>query len=113
MFGTSNSKLELLEESHDTLKKLQATLLQYQEDSTLITAYQCAADVFANTKDLKSYIGTAHFIFGAEIPPELSYAKQVAVLNNRAVKLLIDDPVVIPEKITKLLHVVELKLERQ
>ena len=113
MFGTSNSRLELLEESHDTLKKLQATLLQYQQNSTLIAAYQGAADVFANTKDLKSYIGTAHFIFGAEIPSELRYAKQVATLNKRAVRLLIDEPVVMPEKIAKLLHVVELKLERQ
>lgn len=113
MFGTKNSRLELLEESHETLKKLQATLLQYRENATLITAYQSAEDVFANTKDLKSYIATAHFIFGVEIPAELRYAKQVVVLNNRAVRLLIDEPEVIPEKIARLLHIVELKLERQ
>lgn len=112
MFGTNNSKLELLEESHDALKKLQATLIQYRANQTLISAYQCAEDVFANTKDIKSYIDSAHYVFGTEKPAELRYARQVVMLNNRAVKLLIDEPTVVLEKIDKLLHVVDLKLER-
>ena len=112
IFGTSNSKLELLEESYDTLTKLHETLLKYSENASLITAYQSAVDVSANSKDLKSYIDTAHFIFGVEIPGELRFAKQVVMLNNRAIRLLIDEPQVMPNKIAKLLHIIELKLER-
>ena len=112
IFGTSNSKLELLEESHDTLTKLHETLLKYSENASLTTAYQSAVDVSANSKDLKSYIDTAHFIFGVEIPGELRFAKQVVMLNNRAIRLLIDEPQVMPNKIAKLLHIIELKLER-
>lgn len=112
IFGTSNSKLELLEESQETLKKLQATLMQYREQPTLTMAYQCAEDVFSNTRDINSYIDTAHYVFGYETNDELRFAKQVVMLNNRAIKLLVDEPVIVQDKIDKLLHIVDLKLER-
>jgi uncharacterized membrane protein YccC len=113
VFGSENSKLELLEESHDVLLKLQATLKQYQTAPTLMTAYQSAEDVSVNSKELKGYIESAHFVFGNESNAELCYAKQVVRLNDRAIRLLIDEPTVRPEKVEKLLHVVTLKLERQ
>ncbi|MDN4016550.1 FUSC family protein [Zwartia panacis] len=114
IFGTGNSKLELLEESAETLKKLQATLIQYRDNPTLVTAYQCAEDVFTHTRDINSYIETAHFVFGHESNFELRYAKQVVMLNNRALKLLVDEAsTTVQDKINKLLHIVELKLERQ
>ncbi len=112
VFGTSNSKLELLEESVDTLGKLQKTLQEYQDTPTLTTAYKCAADIFANTKDIKNYIDTAHLIFGTKPNPQLRYARQVLMLNNRALRLLIDQPMVVPHRMDQLLQVVTAKLAR-
>lgn len=112
VFGNKNSKLELLEESYETLGKLQRTLLEYQGNPSLISAYKCAADIFANTKDIKSYISTANLIFGAGNNQELRYAKQVMTLNSKAVKLLIDAPTVTMSRLDQLLHIVTLKLER-
>ena len=112
VFGDANSKLELLEESYSTLSKLQKTLLEYKENSTLTTAYKCSADIFANTKDLKSYVSTANLVFGVGVNQETRYAKQVLTLNNRATKLLIDEPNVALHRIDQLLQVVTLKLAR-
>lgn len=112
VFGDANSKLELLEESYNTLTKLQKTLLEYKESSTLTTAYKCAADIFSNTRDINSYIGTANLIFGATSNPEVRYAKQVLTLNNKAINLLIDQPNVALDEIDQLLHIVTLKLAR-
>lgn len=112
VFGTRNSKLELLEESVDTLSKLQKTLQEYKDTPTLTTAYKCAADIFANTKDIKNYIGTSNLIFGTATNQELRYAKQVVMLNNRAVRLLIDQPTVVADRIDLLLRVVTTKLDR-
>lgn len=113
LFGTGNSKLELLEEGYETLKKLQTTLKQYRDNPVLMTAYQCAEDVFSNTRDINSYIDTAHYVFGNTTNFELRYAKQVVLLNNRALKLLVDEGPVSGEKIDRLLRIIELKLERQ
>lgn len=112
VFGDNNSKLELLEESYETLGKLQKTLLEFKENPTLTAAYKCSADIFANTKDIKSYISTANLVFGVGSNPETRYAKQVLTLNNRAVKLLIDQPAVSVGQIDQLLHIVTLKLAR-
>ena len=112
IFGTGNSKLELLEEGHEVLKKLQTTLMQYRDNPTLMTAYQCAEDVFANTRDINSYIDTAYYVFGNETNDELRFAKKAVMLNNRAIKLLVDESMVSQDKINKLLHIVDLKLER-
>lgn len=112
VFGDNNSKLELLEESYETLGKLQKTLLEYKENSTLTTAYKCSADIFANTKDLKSYVSTANLVFGVGVNQETRYAKQVLTLNNRATRLLIDEPTVALSRIDQLLHIVTLKLAR-
>ena len=114
VFGDGNSKLELQEESENTLGKLQKTLLEYKSAPTLTTAYQCASDIFVNSRDLASYISTANLVFGAENHQELTYARQVARLSDRAVRLLIDEPdeVVMP-RIDQLLHIVTLKLERE
>lgn len=112
VFGDSNSKLELLEEGYETLGKLEKTLLEYKQNPTLITAYKCAADIFANTKDIKSYIGTANLVFGEANNQETIYAKQVLTLNNRAIKLLIDETTVPLNRIDQLLQVVTLKLAR-
>lgn len=113
LFGKGNAKLEILETSHGSLVKLQTTLRQYQADPTVMTAYQCATDIFANTKDINSYIRTAHLVFGDQDNAELRYARQVILLNNRALKILVDEPAVSAEKVAKLLHIVDLKLERQ
>jgi len=75
-------------------------------------AYQCSEDVFTNTRDINSYIDTAHYVFGNETNDELRFAKQVVMLNNRAIKLLVDEPLIALDKIDKLLHIVDLKLER-
>lgn len=112
MFGTKNAKLELIEESVDTLRKLQNTLQEYKENPTLTKAYKCSADIFANTKDIKNYIATSHLIFGANSNEELRHAKQVVMLNSRAVKLLIDNPTVVVSQIERLLRIVTAKLAR-
>ena len=112
VFGTENSKLELLEESVDTLGKLQKTLQEYQDTPTLTNAYKCAADIFANTKDIKNYIDSAHLIFGTKPNPHLRFARQVLMLNNRAVRLLIDQPMVVTHRMDQLLQVVTAKLAR-
>ncbi len=111
VFGENNSKLELLEEAHDTLIKLQVTLSEFKAQPTLVSAYKCAADIFANTKDIKNYIGTADMVFSKQ-HSETLYARQVLTLNNKAIRLLIDQPVVAMPQIDQLLHVVTLKLER-
>ena len=112
VFGNGNSKLELFEESHNTLDKLQKTLLEYQENPSLVTAYKCAADIFQNTKDLKSYVDSASLVFSKDLNKQTRFARQVLVLNHRAVKLLIDEPVVDTGRLDRLLHVVTLKIER-
>jgi hypothetical protein len=111
-FGTGNAKLELLETSYGTLSKLRATLEQYLVDQTVTTAYHCATDIFSNSKDLNDYVRTAHFVLGSDGQTELRHARQVITLNNRALKLLVDTPTVSSEQIEKLLHIVDLKLER-
>ena len=112
VFGTKNSKLELLEESVDTLNKLQKTLDTYKTSPSLTMAYQCAADIYTNTRALKSYVGTSNLIFGAQLYPELRFAKQVLMLNDRATRLLIDEPSVNQSRIEQLLHVVSMKIAR-
>jgi hypothetical protein len=86
--------------------------MQYRDNPSLMTAYQCAEDVFTNTRDINSYLDTAHYVFGNETNDELRFAKRVVMLNTRAIKLLVDEPVIALEKIDKLLHIVDLKLQR-
>jgi uncharacterized membrane protein YccC len=112
VFGTGNSKLELLEEGHDNLKRLEASLQQYQASPDLMTAYASAENIFHSTQAIKSYIDSAHLVLGKTITPEVVYARQVIRLNDRAVRILIDEPAVAPGKIAQLLHVVDLKLQR-
>lgn len=112
VFGNGNSKLELLEESVETLKNLQKTLLEYKATPTLVTAYKCAADIYVNTKAIKSYVGAANLVFGYEPTQELRYAKQVVALNNRALSLLIDKPDIETSRLDQLLNVVNHKLDR-
>lgn len=112
VFGNNNSKLELQEESIETLSKLQKTLQAYQATPTLTAAYQSAADIFASTRALQSYVGTANLIFGAHTNAELRFAKQVMMLNDRAVRLLINEPTVVMGRIDRLLQVVTAKLAR-
>ena len=109
VFGNSNSKLELLEESQNTLNKLQKTLIEYQQNPSTVTAYKCAADIFEYTKDLKSYVDSAGIVFTKDLNKETQYARQVLGLSKRALKLLIDKPEVVASQIDKLLHVVNLK----
>jgi uncharacterized membrane protein YgaE (UPF0421/DUF939 family) len=113
VFGKGNSKLELLEESVDTLGGLQKTLQSYQSTPTLTTAFQCAADIYTNTRALRSYVGNATLIFGSQSNAELRFAKQVLMLNDRAVRLLIDESSVVSTRIDQLLGVVSLKLSRK
>ncbi len=112
VFGDGNSKLELQEESDNTLGQLQKTLLEYKGSPTLTTAYKCASDIFTNTQSLKSYISTANLVFGADNNQALRYARQVAMMNHRAVRLLIDEPEVVMSRIDRLLHIVTVKLAR-
>jgi hypothetical protein len=113
VFGDGNSKLELLEESHTALGNLEKTLTAYKANPTLSTAYECAADIFANTKDLKSYVESAPLVFSEKtMNPETRYAKQVLLLNNRAAKLLIDKPTVDINRMDRLLHIIALKLDQ-
>lgn len=112
VFGNSNSNLELYEESVDALGKLQKTLQEYVINPTLISAYKCAAEIAANTMTIKSYISTANLVFGTELNQALRYARQVTMLNHRAVRLLIDEPEVVMPRIDRLLHIVTVKLER-
>lgn len=112
VFGNGNSKLELLEESVETLTKLQQTLVEYKASPTLVTAYKCASDIYINTKSINSYVGTANLVFGSETTEELRYAKQVLALNNRALSLLIDKPGIEISRLDQLLNVVNAKLDR-
>jgi uncharacterized membrane protein YccC len=112
-FGTGNAKLELLETSYGTLTKLQTTLQQYLANQTLMNAYQCATDIFNNSKELNNYVRTAHYVLDGDGQGELRYARQVITLNNRALKLLVDTPTVSAKQIEKLLHIVDMKLEHQ
>lgn len=112
VFGNSNSNLELHEESTETLGKLQKTLQEYAANPTLSSAYKCAADIAANTSVLKSYLETAHQTLGTEKSAALQYAKKVALLNRRAVHLLIDEPTVVMPRIEQLLNVTTVKLSR-
>ena len=110
VFGNNNSKMELFEESKSVLTKLQKTLLTYQQNPSTVTAYQCAAEIFEATKDLKSYVESADIVFTKNLNKETRFAKQVLALNKRALILLIDKPEVVVSQIDKLLHVVTLKL---
>lgn len=110
VFGNGNSKLELLEESVETLGKLQKTLEGYQANPTLTTAYQCAADIYTSTRTLQSYVATSHLVFGDQTNAERRFARQVLMLNNRAVRLLIDQPSVASDRIDQLARVVTAKL---
>lgn len=113
VFGTANSNLELYEESAETLGKLKKTLQEYVANPTLTSAYKCAADIAANSSVLKSYIDTAPQTLGTDKSTELLYAKQVALLNRRAVHFLIDEPTVVMRRIEQLLNVTTVKLARQ
>lgn len=113
VFGNGNSRLELSEESQKTLESLKKSLLDYQHEPTLITAYQCAADIFQNTKDLKSYVESADLVFSTNVNQETCFARQVLTLNQRALNLLVDTHSVDLDRIDRLLQVVTLKLERQ
>lgn len=110
VFGNSNSKIELLEESQNALNKLQKTLLEYQQNPSTVTAYKCAADIFESTKDLRSYVDSAGIVFTKDINKETQHARQVLGLSKRALKLLIDKPEVVANRLDKLLHVIQLKL---
>lgn len=110
VFGNSNSVRELLEETQDTLSKLEKTLQEYKGNPTLTSAYKCAADIFTNTQTLKSYIDSAGLTFGKNSNPTLRCAKQVATLNRRAVHLLIDEPTVRMDRIDQLLQIVTRKI---
>jgi uncharacterized membrane protein YccC len=112
LFGQRNSKLELLEESVETLGKLQKTLQAYITTPNLTRAYECAADIYTSTRALQSYVATSNLVFGTETTPELRFAKQVLLLNERAVRLLIDEPTVVLRRIDQLLQVVTAKLAR-
>ncbi len=112
VFGKGNSILELQEESQEVLGKLQKTLQAYQATPTLTTAYKCAADIASNTQSLKSYVSTAKMTLGSEGPSVQRLAKQVLMLNDRAVRLLIDEPEVVSSRISQLLQVVTAKLAR-
>ncbi len=113
VFGEGNSRLELLEESLEALKKLQLTLQQYKDTPTLVTAFTCAADIFQNTKDIKSYIGSVNLVLSNPRGHEVIYAQQVLALNQRALAMLIDRPTIEISQIDRLLHIVTLKLDRQ
>lgn len=113
VFGNGNSRLELAEESLGALNKLQKILAEYQQHPNTVTAYQCAADIFEGTKDLKSYVDSAGLVFSKDLNKETRFARQVLVLNKRALKLLIDQPVVERSQIDRLLHVVTLKISRR
>lgn len=112
VFGNSNSVRELLEESYDTLEKMEKTLQEYKTSPTLTTAYKCAAEISANTQFLKSYIRTASLTLGESENPALRYAKQVATLSGRGIHLLIDEPTIESSRVDQLLHVVTLKRSR-
>jgi len=79
----------------------------------VMTAYNCATDIFSNSKDLNNYVRTADFVLSGDGQAELRHARQVILLNNRALKLLVDTPTVSSKQIEKLLHIVDLKLERR
>ena len=113
VFGDSNSKLELQEESHGTLQKLQQTLVQYRDNPSTVTAFTCASDIFQNTKDIKSYIGSANLVLNDPNSREVIYAKQVLALNQRALVMLIDQTTIDMRQIDRLLRIVTLKLARQ
>ncbi len=113
VFGEGNSKLELLEESRETLQKLQKTLLQYKDTPSMVTAFTCAADIFQNTRDIKSDIGSASLVLSNPRCQEVVYAKQVLALNQRALAMLIDQPTIEMRQIDRLLRIVSLKLARQ
>ncbi len=112
VFGTRNSKLELLEESVETLGKLQKTLQAYKDTPTLTMAYQAAADIYTNTRALQSYVGTANLILDHNATPNCAWPRRVFMLNDRAVRLLIDEPTVIMSRVDQLLRVVTAKLAR-
>lgn len=112
VFGNGNSRLELFEESQSALNKLQKILIEYQKNPTTVTAYKCSADIFEGTKDLKSYVDSAGLLFSRNLNKETRFARQVLMLNKHAVKLLIDEPVVVSSRIDRLLHVVSLKISR-
>ena len=112
VFGNSNSVRELQEEGFETLGKLEKTLQEYKGNPTLTTAYKCASDIAVNTQALGSYIGSASMTFGGDGYPAQCYAKQVATLNQRALRLLIDEPSVAMDRIDQLLRVVTAKLAR-
>lgn len=113
VFGEGNSKLELQEESDDVLAKLKRSLLDYQKKPTVVTAYKCAADIFEHTKDLKSYVESAGLVFSEGTNQQTRYAQQVLRLNRRALKILIDEPTIVSNRVDRLLHVVTLKIDRQ
>lgn len=112
VFGDTNANIELYEESVETLGKLQKTLQEYMANPTLISAYKCAADIAANSSVLKSYLDTAYQTLGTDKGAVLLYAKQVAMLNKRAVRLLIDEPTVVVSQVELLLNVTTAKLAR-
>lgn len=113
VFGNTNSRQELLEESHNALSRLQHTLLEYQQNPSTVTAYKCAADIFESTKDLKSYVDSAGIVFNEHLNQEAQYARQVLRLNKRALSLLIDQPEVVVNRFDRLLSVVQRKLSGQ
>lgn len=113
VFGNGNSRLELSEESQKTLQSLKQSLLDYQQKPTLVNAYRCAADIFQNTRDLKSYVESANLVFHKNLNQETCFARQVLSLNQHALNLLIDKPTVDSLQLDRLLHVVTLKLARQ
>ena len=113
VFGDGNSRLELSEESQKTLECLKKSLLDYQQEQTLVNAYRCAADIFQNSKDLNGYVESANLVFSKNVNQETRFARQVLSLSRRALHLLIDKPDVDSAGIDRLLHVVTLKLARQ
>lgn len=112
VFGTSNSKLELLEEAVGALNRLNTSLENYFNSKDVFTAFQSSADIATSIKDLKSYTATSTFIFGEAFVPEVAFSKKVLMLNSRAIRLLIDENEVNEEKLKKLSNVVQQELNR-
>lgn len=89
LFGDSNARLELYEESLNALTKTEESLNNYLKLKTTESAFEQACNIMAGASDLKKYYKNSNLVFNS-INYEVIYSKRVIRIVDRAIQELTD-----------------------
>lgn len=93
IFKNDNARLELIEETNNVINKTISCLETYIQNPTNENAFEVAAQIMAQSTDLKNYYKNSYLVFD-KILPESIYCKKVLTIVNKSIKELIDDKIV-------------------